>query len=108
MRVPTLKPRLAAIDTRTARALPVVIEGATPRQRGDSWQHRRAALFQREPLCRCCAELGIVELATIADHVMPLWNGGPDVDSNLQPLCVPCHARKTAREARERAKLKSQ
>lgn len=46
-----------------------------------------------------------------ADHVVPLWSidrSAPDIVrfwtvDNLQTLCVPCHAAKTAREARERS-----
>ena len=37
------------------------------------------------------------------DHRIPLIDGGGHGDENLQTLCTPCHTRKTAREARERA-----
>lgn len=37
-----------------------------------------------------------------ADHVEPLWAGGIDSLENVQTLCQPCHAEKTAREARVR------
>ena len=37
------------------------------------------------------------------DHVIPLADGGGHEPSNLQTLCRPCHARKSAREAAERA-----
>ena len=37
------------------------------------------------------------------DHRVPLIDGGSHGDENLQTLCTPCHTRKTAREARERA-----
>jgi 5-methylcytosine-specific restriction endonuclease McrA len=38
-----------------------------------------------------------------ADHVVPLIDGGENTLANLQTLCDPCHAWKTARENRERA-----
>jgi len=37
------------------------------------------------------------------DHIVPLIDGGGHGDDNLQTLCTPCHVRKTAVEARERA-----
>jgi hypothetical protein len=37
------------------------------------------------------------------DHRIPLIDGGGHGDDNLQTLCTPCHTRKTASEARERA-----
>ena len=49
--------------------------------------------------CANCGCVGPLE----TDHVGPLHRGGKDEWSNLQSLCVPCHAAKTAREAGERA-----
>ncbi|HEL4191523.1 TPA: HNH endonuclease [Stenotrophomonas maltophilia] len=60
------------------------------------WRRIRAVVLAREPLCRCCAEQGKVRAATEVDHI-----DGDDAnhaDSNLQPLCRPCHSAKTARE----------
>lgn len=37
------------------------------------------------------------------DHVVPLIDGGGHELANLQTLCTPCHKRKTAAEARQRA-----
>jgi len=39
-----------------------------------------------------------VRAADEVDHIVPLSRGGGDERSNLQPLCRPCHAAKTARE----------
>ena len=36
--------------------------------------------------------------ATIRDHVVPLAEGGHDVDANVQALCVACHDVKTQAE----------
>jgi len=38
-----------------------------------------------------------------ADHEIPLIDGGPHDLDNLRSRCVPCHGRKTSREAAERA-----
>ncbi len=37
------------------------------------------------------------------DHIVPLVDGGSHDERNLQTLCTPCHTRKSAGEARERA-----
>ena len=39
-------------------------------------------------------------MATIADHVIPLTQGGRDDESNLQGICVDCHRSKTAEESK--------
>lgn len=52
-----------------------------------------------EPLCRRCDEMGVVTPASMVDHITPLNQGGARLDrANLQPLCDPCHAVKTARD----------
>jgi 5-methylcytosine-specific restriction enzyme A len=68
-------------------------------------------------LCQDCLRRGIVLVADgpidprtgkprrpIVDHIIPIRTR-PDLrldSSNLQVLCVPCHARKTARETAKR------
>lgn len=42
-----------------------------------------------------------------ADHIVPLEDGGKHELDNLQPLCIPCHRRKTGRENRERAERRA-
>ena len=32
------------------------------------------------------------------DHVVPVSRQGTDLNDNVQPLCIPCHRHKTARE----------
>ncbi len=41
------------------------------------------------------------------DHVVPLWLGGKNVESNLQAVIGDAHRRKTSMEAGVRAKVKA-
>ena len=77
--------------------------------RGYDWKWRNedgtgaADLFlKQEPLCRECKWYGRVTAATLVDHRKPhkgnmewFWN-----TDNWQPLCKPCHDKKTNREQR--------
>ena len=47
--------------------------------------------------CRLCRN--VLESTAQIDHVVPLWCGGSNDVSNLQILCVSCHARKTQEES---------
>ena len=59
----------------------------------------RKRILDSEPLCRACAERGLVEAATECDHIVPVGDGGSVTDpDNLQPLCSPCHLEKTSME----------
>jgi 5-methylcytosine-specific restriction protein A len=69
------------------------------RVRGRQLQRLRARLFQDEPLCVVCLALGVVTVATIRDHIQPLAEGGRDIPSNTQALCLACHDRKTQTES---------
>lgn len=58
------------------------------------WRALRATQLAREPLCRLCAEGGVVTAADTCDHVEPhrgdveaFWRGP------FQSLCTPCHSR---------------
>ena len=60
------------------------------------WQRVRANQLEREPLCRCCAELGRETPANEVDHIKRLSAGGAPFDAaNLQSLCAPHHSHKT-------------
>ena len=74
----------------------------TPSQRirGAQLQRLRAKLFKDEPLCRACQSKGRTTIATIRDHVVPLAEGGQDVETNTQPLCRECSDTKTHRESK--------
>ena len=67
------------------------------------WERLRRAILSKEPLCRQCKRDGVNEKATEVDHIVPLSQGGrPYHVDNLQPLCKPCHSRKTAAESKGR------
>ncbi|MDQ7851149.1 MAG: HNH endonuclease signature motif containing protein [Armatimonadota bacterium] len=63
-----------------------------------AWERERSRFLRENPTCAACGAE-----ATVVDHVHP-HRGDPVLfwaESNWQPLCAPCHARKTAHEARE-------
>lgn len=63
------------------------------------WIRIRARQLAREPLCRHCKAKGTTTPATVADHIDGKAESAEDYrDSNLQSLCEPCHAVKTALE----------
>jgi len=47
-----------------------------------------------------CQQEGQMVMATVADHIIPLAEDGPDAESNLQALCDDCHRYKTAEETK--------
>ena len=65
---------------------------------GRRLQRLRASLFTREPLCRICMLAGRTTLATIRDHIVPLFEGGADDDANTQPICAACDQVKSKAE----------
>ncbi|MEU6641249.1 HNH endonuclease signature motif containing protein [Saccharomonospora sp. NPDC046836] len=54
----------------------------------------RARILKRDPICRACG----VRPSTIADHIVPVAEGGTDDETNGQGLCSPCHDPKSAAE----------
>lgn len=73
---------------------------APGRTSGRKLQAQRRRLFERNPLCAACERKGLVEAATIRDHIVPLQEGGSDDDENIQGLCERCHDAKTKAEAK--------
>lgn len=92
--------------------------GLTTAQRGYGarWQRESKRYLQANPLCRMCAERGIVKLAQVVDHIKPhrlgqaiqsgdelriaearrlFWDRG-----NWQPLCAADHDRHKSRYER--------
>ncbi len=70
----------------------------TKRITGRKLQRMRAALFVRNPLCAECLKQGRVTEATQRDHIIPLFDGGADDESNEQGLCDVCHDVKSKAE----------
>jgi 5-methylcytosine-specific restriction protein A len=65
------------------------------RVRGRRGVEQRARRLAAEPLCRRCKAKGLITVATVWDHIIPLAKGGTDDDANGQSLCDPCHVEKT-------------
>lgn len=72
------------------------------------WYRLRRMVLAREPLCRACQAEGRTTAASQVDHVRRaldvIRERGPaafyDME-NLQALCLPCHASKSAQERRD-------
>lgn len=67
---------------------------------GSRWRTFRAAYLIKNPLCRTCEKDGKIVVATEVDHIISILRA-PGLrwdERNLQPLCKPCHSRKTALE----------
>ncbi|MGF1792925.1 HNH endonuclease [Photobacterium profundum] len=93
----TLKPRITkTLDPSVTRKNGN--RSATARTYGGKWQRIRKAVLTDEPLCRLCLAAGITQQAMEVDHIIPLYLGGTDEKSNLQPLCFLCHQFKTTTE----------
>ena len=57
-------------------------------------------------LCQICGDAEYVAVIQI-DHERSLVDGGEHcADTNLRPVCIPCHAKKSAREHKNNAKTK--
>jgi len=61
------------------------------------WNKYRIPYLKRHPLCVNFEECH--NPATVVDHIKPVNQGGDFWDpENHQPMCKPCHDRKTAKE----------
>jgi 5-methylcytosine-specific restriction protein A len=80
--------------------------------RGYGVHHRRwrRLVLARDPLCvdpyRVHGARPVP--ATVADHVVPLQDGGGWALENGQGLCDECHERKTAEDLRRRRRVKAE
>ena len=103
-----LKPRLDVVYTNRVKQVSSVTQRLVT---GAHLQARRFKMWRRDPTCQVCGRLVAHPEGYELDHIMPLWAGGLDEDSNCQVLCVHydelgdkqgCHVDKTAAEAMER------
>ena len=65
------------------------------------WRSYAAHYLRAQPLCADCKQAGIITPATQVDHIVPCTSDrDPNfwLTSNHQPLCRPCHGRKTRSE----------
>ena len=65
-----------------------------------AWQKARKHYLLAHPLCREHESKGEIAAANVVDHIIP-HRGDKDRfwdSTNWQPLCKPCHDRKTATE----------
>ena len=67
---------------------------------GSAWDKLRLVVLRRDGgVCQPCQGAGRTVLGNIVDHKVPKAEGGTDDMENLQTICKPCHARKTAFES---------
>lgn len=55
-------------------------------------------MLAEEPFCRECLKRGLRVASDVADHIIPLSEGGSDDRENKQGLCDPCHDAKSKAE----------
>jgi len=98
-RVPTLAPRVQRLQERApAPVAPSYGQG----RGGRPWRRLRDAVMKRDGyLCQCddCKAQGRLLLAHEVDHIVPLFEGGTDSESNLRAINRDCHRAKTEAEA---------
>lgn len=68
------------------------------RLRGSQATKRRLRILARDGFrCVLCQRPKPEEKLQV-DHIIPLHRGGPDQESNMQTVCIPCHLLKTQQE----------
>lgn len=77
---------------------------AVPIEKRNVSKQRREKIIARQD--GVCKRAYCEDPATDVDHIIPLWCGGSNLDTNLEGLCHPCHLQKTKSEAKARAKAK--
>lgn len=101
-RLQTLKPRIRPAPSRQMQPIPTPSE---KRITGRKRQEMKLRVWSKA-LAKCASCDRTCDYDSWhMDHVIPLWRGGDDLESNMQVLCIPCHKVKTAAEATERARM---
>jgi 5-methylcytosine-specific restriction protein A len=68
-----------------------------------AWRNLRKRFLNNNPLCIVCEREDIITVATVADHVKAMSQGGEAMDEgNLQPMCKKCHNSKSSHESRSK------
>lgn len=94
----TLRPRFEPKKERT-ESIPQLSRWGTSRG-GRPWRRLKKAVHDRD-LWTCQADsCGYIGHELECVHIVPKSQGGEDNMENLQSLCVPCHAKKTAEESK--------
>lgn len=65
----------------------------------------RDRIMDRHPNCYLCTRPFNDGKKVALDHVVALINGGENRESNLRPVHVACHAKKTAADVAEKAAI---
>jgi len=74
--------------------------------RDDDLAHGRAVQISRKDVVAFMRSIGFDVTTWLGqvDHIVPLWEGGEDVDSNRQILCQNCHREKCREEAARKSR----
>lgn len=71
------------------------------------WRRLRRIKLSEQPLCEECLKENKTVKASMADHIVPVKQGGAALDIfNLQSLCNACHSRKSVKEGSRFGKRK--
>lgn len=87
--------------TQGLRSMPSRLSSQTTRDvrtTGRKLQAIRFAIWRKDQHCKHCGEITAHPYGYEIDHVVALEDGGRDVDSNRQLLCIGCHDAKTRGE----------
>ena len=57
------------------------------------WREIRAAVLERDPICRGCRQVATTDAA----HIISRADGGADTMANLRGLCHRCHSAETVK-----------
>ena len=64
-----------------------------------AWRNTSTLYRQHNPLCEVCTSIGVLEPATLTDHIVARQFGGADyTPRNLMAMCASHHDSKSARE----------
>lgn len=106
MKLTRLQSSIPTLD-RTVKVLEITA-GATQRLKGPKYQGvngRNTLWLMYHPLCAVCVATEAsddVRPGVDVDHIVPLWEGGLDDETNLQSICRRHHDEKTREETKRR------